>query len=162
MFFIIWGSRNRVSVVGRGEFWCPNCGKRHPYVHKRAKRWFTLYFIPVFPTQDLGEFVECEECHMTFRPEVLNYKPKRTGPTLSVEDQLKALRYRLEQGEAIEYAVRDLTAAGLDREIALGAVKGVTGDMVRLCPTCHLTYAVNAEKCQECQGALETKTTPAV
>src|SRR5687767_12121640 len=80
MFFIIWGSRNRTSNKGQGEFFCPNCGKKQPYVHKQAKRWFTLYFIPVFPIQDLGEFIECTVCNMTFRMEVLQFKPKRAVP----------------------------------------------------------------------------------
>ena len=46
------------------------------YSHQRADRFFTLFFIPLIPLGKLGEYVECESCKGTFKPEVLSYDPE--------------------------------------------------------------------------------------
>lgn len=85
---IIFGTRGRVSVVERGQFLCPNCGQDRGYQRKHAKRWFTLYFIPIFPVKDLGQFIECELCKGTFKVEVLALRLP-PPPDVSVETELK-------------------------------------------------------------------------
>ncbi len=84
MFFIIWGTRARTKVIGRGEFHCPRCNANQSYAYKQVKRWFTLYFIPLFPTRTLGEYVECGSCAATWKPEVL------AAPTVPDRDDLPA------------------------------------------------------------------------
>ncbi|WP_310622058.1 TerB family tellurite resistance protein [Flexibacterium corallicola] len=76
MFFIVWGFRSRSKKNGEGEFYCPDCGTYRAYFLMMVKRWFTLYWIPLFPTKDLGEFVECQSCNSTFNDRVLSYDPK--------------------------------------------------------------------------------------
>lgn len=149
-FIIIWGSRNRITEIGRGQFNCPNCGKERPYLHKEAKRWFTLYYIPVFPTQSLGDFIECQGCNMAFKTEVLHHKPKRVMQVASAAEQLNTLRPRLENGYSIEYAVRDLVMAGIDREVALANVQQISGNETQTCPECQLTYLKQVTKCSDC------------
>jgi uncharacterized tellurite resistance protein B-like protein len=69
--FILFGWRGVTTTPARGSFFCPRCRKSQPYVHKRVRRFFTLFFIPVIPLEMLGEFVECLHCHGTFEMRVI-------------------------------------------------------------------------------------------
>ena len=69
---IIWGSRTRFSKTDEGTFYCPQEQGDRPYEKKTAKQWFTLYFIPVFPMNEIGEVVECQTCKTQFDPRVLS------------------------------------------------------------------------------------------
>lgn len=68
---IIFGRRTVTGSKGTGTFDCPQCGPAKPYNHRRQRRFFTLYFIPLIPLQTVGEYVECGGCKGTFKPEVL-------------------------------------------------------------------------------------------
>ena len=46
-----------------------------PYRHKRVRRFFTLYFIPMIPLDLHGEYVECQRCRGTYLLDVLNFDP---------------------------------------------------------------------------------------
>ena len=56
---LIWGFKVRYADQGTGTFYCPHEGGDRPYSLRSAKRWFTFFFIPIFPTKELGTFVEC-------------------------------------------------------------------------------------------------------
>ena len=73
---IIWGSKGRTTTITSGEFYCPDCVDYKPYNHQKVKRWFTLYFIPIFPLSDLGEYIECSGCKATYKNNVLDFDPK--------------------------------------------------------------------------------------
>ncbi len=72
---IIWGSKAITGTLGAGNFNCPVCAVNRPYDQKRVRRFFTLYFIPLFPTSTLGQYVECRGCQGTFEPNILSYDP---------------------------------------------------------------------------------------
>jgi hypothetical protein len=67
---IIWGSKAKAKQVGSGIFFCPNCVAESPYSLVRFSRYFTLYFIPLFPTATLGQYVQCRICGQQL-PEVV-------------------------------------------------------------------------------------------
>lgn len=69
---IIWGSRTRFSKTDEGTFYCPQEQGDRPFEKKMAKQWFTLYFIPVFPMNEIGEVIECQTCKAQFNPQVLS------------------------------------------------------------------------------------------
>jgi len=73
---IIWGSKARTITESSGKFYCPECDDYKIYESKKVKRYFTLYFMPLFPTSDLGEYIECGECKSTFKENVLKDDPK--------------------------------------------------------------------------------------
>ncbi len=50
---IIFGTRGITYSKGNGEFFCPTCADKKPYKHKRVRRFFDLYFVPIVPL-DLG------------------------------------------------------------------------------------------------------------
>ena len=70
---IIWGSKAKESQVGTGTFFCPSCMADSPYAHMRVSRYFTLYFIPLFPTSTLGEYVCCRTCNGQLSNVVLTF-----------------------------------------------------------------------------------------
>lgn len=155
---IIFGTKVRHKNIGEGEFFCPKCQVTTRYIHKQAVRSFTLYFIPIFPIQQLGEFVECQQCGAAFKPEARHMRGAPAARTPSAAQDLGALmqsvRPRLESGYPVEYMVRDLTAAGLDLGVARGAIEGAVGSGHRTCKQCGLTYSSAANTCAACGGRL--------
>ncbi len=150
---IIFGTKPRTTTVDKGKFYCPNCsvekGDQRQYERKKVRNYFSLYFVPVIPLGAGQEFIECQFCENAWQPDVLDmvFKPKRRIAPLA--DQLNTLEQRLRDGTPVEYAVADLTAAGLDRDVALQNVQRVIGDTRKHCPDCGLTYADNVEQCAE-------------
>ena len=91
---IIFGTRGVKSTIKQGQFLCPQCAAEKPYKHKKVRRWFTLYFIPVIPLDSQGEFVECQTCKGTFVPRVLDYKPDNSREQFQSEYE-KAMRHSM-------------------------------------------------------------------
>lgn len=72
---LIWGFKVRYKDGLVGTFHCPHEGADRQFVRKMARKWFTFFFIPVIPLDELGEFVECAGCKRGFDLQVL------TNPT---------------------------------------------------------------------------------
>lgn len=53
-------------TTGEGIFHCPRCGGDRAYRRRDARRWITLFFLPVVPLRHLGEIVECRACKTRF------------------------------------------------------------------------------------------------
>ena len=73
---IIWGSKAKEHRTGTGAFYCPRCQGEAPYDHMTVSRYFTLYFIPLFPTSTLGSYVRCGACKGDYKPEILQISPE--------------------------------------------------------------------------------------
>lgn len=56
------------------------------------KKWFTLYWIPLFPTSDLGQYVECQSCKGTFNDRILSFDPKGSQEKFEAEFAIAAKR----------------------------------------------------------------------
>ena len=68
---IIFGSKAKTKVIGRGRFICPRCRKSCLYERKKVAEHFTLYFIPIVKIDDLGEYVECTQCASRYNTSIL-------------------------------------------------------------------------------------------
>ena len=88
---IIFGTRGVTYNHKAGDFCCPVCGSDGTYKHKRARRFFTLYFIPCIPLDLLGEYIECQACQGTFDLAVLEYDAKGDREAFEAEFH-KAIR----------------------------------------------------------------------
>jgi len=77
MVFIIVGTKGRISEAHSGTFTCPNCQGPRQYEFKRAERFFTFFFIPLFPIETLGKSVTCKTCNTSYAPAVLDNDPAR-------------------------------------------------------------------------------------
>jgi hypothetical protein len=60
------------GLIGTGQFHCPQCGGDREYEHRRGRRFFTLFFLPVIPLDKVGEVVRCKTCRTRFNPVVLS------------------------------------------------------------------------------------------
>lgn len=75
LFFVLFGTRGITATKDTGDFHCPECGQERSYRTRAVRRFFTLFFIPVIPLDEIGRYVECETCEGTYRPEVLDFDP---------------------------------------------------------------------------------------
>lgn len=75
MPIIIHGSRAIKGVKKQGVFHCPQCNAKVNYKWMHVRKWGHMYWIPLFPGEVLGEYVECQACMNTFKPAVLDYDP---------------------------------------------------------------------------------------
>lgn len=65
---IIFGTKTIPSVIKTGEFNCPNCQNKRNYTLKRFKKYFHIFFIPLIPTDNLGDGLECGYCLTNYVP----------------------------------------------------------------------------------------------
>lgn len=148
---IIWGSKGREIELSSGQFYCPKCDTTRPYKHKRLAKYFTIYFIPLFQIENLGEYIECQVCHQTFKPEVLDYKPPSPAERLLV-----ALRAELESGTPMQIAQRKLINMGMDEDAAKKLVNIAAGERQKTCQNCGFTYRETIALCSNCGNRLTT------
>lgn len=66
---IIWGSKGVEKTVGEGNIQCPVCNLVTAYELKVIQKYFTLFFIPLFPYGKKIEYLECQRCKVPFKPE---------------------------------------------------------------------------------------------
>ena len=69
---IIYGYRNKEVEQGTGMFHCPRCGGDRAYKRKKIIRYFTLFFVRLFPLGTVSEFLECQMCMTTYPHGVLS------------------------------------------------------------------------------------------
>ena len=150
---IIFGTGPKYKTVGKGHFYCPHCQTERTYERKQGKQYISLYFIPLIPLGDLGEIIECQTCGRAFSPAVLEGEAPEEPLTLA--EMINRAGDLLRDGKPVEYFLRDLTAAGLDRDVARGIIREHIGPDRRTCPACELTYAATVTRCTVCNQPLE-------
>jgi len=68
---IIFGTKSRVTRSKKNEDKlhkaCPQCSNDLDL--SELKRWFTLYFIPIFPFNHIDSFYYCKECKSSYKKE---------------------------------------------------------------------------------------------
>ena len=68
---IIFGLRVFYRTMAQGMFYCRRCGGDREYRHRAGRRWFTVFFLPVIPLNQVGEHVQCTTCRTRYVTEVL-------------------------------------------------------------------------------------------
>ena len=114
---IIWGWRAFKALLATGVFFCPRCQGDRTYRHLTARRWFTLFFIPIIPLERLGTFVECDTCHGTFTEASLD------TPTVAVFEYSLGLAARA----GVAHLVSRLSPTSEVVALASGALAGRPG-----------------------------------
>ena len=150
------GSRGREIEAGSGQFYCPACGVERKYKHKRIGRYFTLYFIPVFQIEKLGEYVECQACHKVYPVEVLKLKPP-ANPQRILTDVEKDLQ----SGMAVQQVLAKLMNTGLRQDMAQKVIDTVVGERRKKCNNCGAEYLDTVQFCGACGHALSDRLLPA-
>jgi hypothetical protein len=114
---LIWGSKGKEKELSQGQFFCPKCNDLRPYKQKRVSKMFTLYFIPLFETKNLGEFVECQVCKSGFDPQILEPNNQTMFKIVA------ASRYELLHGNAPADVKAKLMAMGASEESANNIIR---------------------------------------
>src|SRR2546423_343694 len=58
--------------MAQGIFYCRRCGGGRGYPHPAGRRWFTVFFLPIIPLNQVGEHVQCTTCRTRYVTEVLS------------------------------------------------------------------------------------------
>jgi hypothetical protein len=116
VFLLILGIRVRWKTLAEGTFHCPNCGVDRSFLRRMARRWFTVFFIPIVPMNVLGEFVECGTCHTRYKTSVLETP---TSASIAVE---LATSMRAAVAAVVEAGDRASAAARLAAVVAMADV----------------------------------------
>ena len=111
MFFLIWGFKTRFSTIMTGTFFCPRCGGDRPFEKRLAKRWFHLYYIPLFPTKQLGEQIKCGVCNTSYTPAVLNRPTTGQLSSLLLDGVRGLVVHVLRAGSIMSPAAREVAVA---------------------------------------------------
>ena len=70
---IIFGTKGRITKSRDKDTLhnaCPQCG--HHLDLSELKKWFTLYFIPIFPYDHVDTFYYCDKCESSYKKEARN------------------------------------------------------------------------------------------
>ncbi|MBK8442985.1 MAG: RDD family protein [Sphingobacteriales bacterium] len=65
---LIFGTKTIPTTIKTGEFQCPNCQDKRSYTLKRFKKYFHIFFIPLIPTDNLGDSLDCNYCSTSYIP----------------------------------------------------------------------------------------------
>ena len=71
MMLIIFGVRVYFRTIGQGTFHCQRCGGDRTYRLRSGRRWIHVFFIPLIPLGNAGEFVQCDNCGARYSRNVL-------------------------------------------------------------------------------------------
>jgi hypothetical protein len=146
MPIVIWGSRGITRKRGSGRFYCPDCDRERDYELKEVQPFFTLYFIPLFPTGSGQRFVECLKCGSGFPEAVLD-----RGPAPDDARLMENLREDLEGGLSLEKARDQLVQVGMDRREAERTLDRLSGGKSWHCSGCGQRYLDSVTRCKACR-----------
>jgi hypothetical protein len=82
--FILFGTRGITLTQQSGTFQCPQCGPQAPFSQKGIRRFFTLFFVPVIPLNQVAAYVECHRCRGQFDVNVLQWNQNPTAAPMGM------------------------------------------------------------------------------
>lgn len=143
---IIFGTSGITSVQRRGSYHCPACGAGATYQQKGVRRYFSLFFVPLIPLHKVADYVQCDRCGGTFKPEVLYWKdgvppasppgnPPQIGGPGTPPPLPGALSPGMPHGSTVSYQSNGIARASM----ILGIIGLLTSFLI--CPSIFLVVA---------------------
>jgi hypothetical protein len=125
VFFLVWGFKVLYKVLDSGTFLCPQCGADRSYQHRVGRKWFRLYWIPVFPVGgQVNEHVRCDTCQGMFTMGVLA-RPTSAQLSGQLLDGVRGLIVHvLRAGSMMSPAAREIAV----NEVLSAGVPGYTDE----------------------------------
>ncbi|NIM95047.1 MAG: zinc-ribbon domain-containing protein [Anaerolineales bacterium] len=155
---IIWGSKGKSKTIGTGTFYCPYCRGMRNFKHERLGKYFTLYFIPLFETSKIAEYIECQTCFMTFKPEVLKHSEKFDQErefAQQAKEFISSISRDLQAGVPVNVISKGLVNAGMSEENAGRILYTATKGQLKECKNCGFLYAAAISYCSTCGSELQ-------
>ena len=131
---LVFGFRIRLSTVASLVLFCPTCGGDRVGARRSARRWFTLFWIPLIPLNRVGEVVECETCHTRYDPAVAD-QPTTASLAAILDDAVRVLTAMIVRTGRVDSA--ELRATAVDhvaRVLPTYDEAVLTGDVAALDP----------------------------
>jgi hypothetical protein len=155
---VIWGSKGKTKTIGNGNFYCPHCKSRRTYEHKTIGKYFTLYFIPLFETEKLGEFIECMVCKNSYKTEVLELS-RQIEDQVNAENQVREIisevKSKLNSGMQVQVLMDGMISSGMDKDTASKLLCAATDGKLKKCNRCGSVYKSDLIYCSNCGMTLE-------
>jgi hypothetical protein len=149
---IIFGTKVRYKTISTGQFYCPQCKTKRDYELRKARNYFALYFIPIIPLGDAGEFVTCLTCGTNFQKDVLAIPLPTNTP---LDRFVREAQADLDGGTPIEMARQKLINTGLSRDLVEQVIGQAAGPDRKRCFADNLTYRSTVQRCAQCGAVLE-------
>jgi tellurite resistance protein len=87
---IIFGSKGRITRSRAEDVLKKACVKCNgDLVLSDLKKWFTLYFLPVFPYEHIDTLYHCQNCDNTYRKEFKNMMHQDTTERKRLQDDIQ-------------------------------------------------------------------------
>ena len=147
---IVWGMSRREVKAGKGNFYCPQCKGERRYTRIEIKDYFTLFYIPIFPIDDVGGYVKCETCKGTFKLEALLGTAEKAPPKKVYTDAAPAMPpVQMNNNKPIN-------SGNFQKADAQEAFNKIARHpLQKQCPSCHLTCSdAKQSHCNNCGTAL--------
>ena len=147
---LIWGSKGKAKKISEGIFFCPYCRKETTYSLINLGKYFTLYFIPIFETEKLSEYIECQRCKNHYSKEILNNNVDGSFVKL-----ISSITDSLSNGIPVQLMVKQLTDNGIDEKTSKEIVLFSLGNSILECPDCGYFYSGKVSHCSMCGSLLK-------
>jgi hypothetical protein len=131
---LIFGFRVVLRTIAGGTFFCPDERADRPCLRRAARRWFTLFFVPVIPLGRLGGLVQCESCRRTFPLEALDAPTTGELSRRLTDARRTAIAGVLTRRGAADPAVRRAAVSLLARELPDATESWVDADLHAIGP----------------------------
>lgn len=151
---IIWGSKGKTKIIGQGTFYCPRCQVKRFYKHHQVGKYFTLYFIPLFQTSKLGEYIECQTCFTPFEKSVLEYDLELNR---KVQKFIDVISEEVDAGIPINFIYQNLINDGVDKDAANNIIAMASGGNLKVCNYCRFVFTGKLTYCPNCGQTLSTQ-----
>lgn len=144
---IIFGSTGLTKQVSSGRFYCPRCDDPDAgYDLKSVRRWFTLYFIPIFPISGHERYVECRHCRQAYQEGVLDLEPPAPASDADIDDVLTEMDF----GASAEQTASRLEKLGVSPKETDRLIDNYTQGKVWQCERCDRHYFEKVKECPKC------------
>lgn len=127
LYFIFIGFERRNWSAECGKFHCRICRGERGYTLINSCIYFTVFFIPICPVDEMDEVVECHDCGRRFEVDALSYKPP-PGPK---ERLLERVSAELAAGKSAEEVQERMVYPGLSSDDIGQAIRSRLPEMWR-------------------------------
>jgi hypothetical protein len=148
---IIWGSKGKTKIIGQGDFYCPRCRTTRAYKHHQVGKYFTLYFIPLFQTKRIGEYIECQICFTPFEKSVLAYDQELN---LKIQRMIDLISEDIDAGIPINFIYQNLIDERIDEDAANNLLSTASGGNFTVCRDCNFIFTEKHNYCSNCGQSL--------